>query len=59
MGPLEIIVLILAPSFVAFIIGKYIYKRVKGIPTGECANCKLLKTSKELHKYYKQNKKNN
>ena len=49
---LEILVIILASSFVAFILGRYIYKRIKGLPTEECANCKMLKASKNLKKYY-------
>ena len=57
MQPIEIIVLILAPSFVLFILSSYIYKRIKGLPTGECADCGLKKASKKLIKYYRKHKK--
>ena len=56
MEVLEILLIILAPSYVLFIIGRYIYKRMKHLPTDECANCKLLKASKELKKFYENNK---
>lgn len=40
MEPIEIIVLISAISIVAGVLGRYIYKRIKGMPQGECACCK-------------------
>ncbi len=53
---LEILVIILAPSYVLFILGTYIYKRIKGLPTGECSNCKLKNANKNLIKYFNKHK---
>ena len=39
MGLIDIIVLIVVVLVVALIIGRYIYKRVKNIPTGTCGDC--------------------
>lgn len=56
MQPIEIIVLIAAISIVLGVLGRYIYKKIKGMPTGECSCCKssmkgtLKKISKELEK---------
>ena len=47
---LEIIVILLVVSFFLFLIGRYIYKKVKGLPTGECACCH--KSTKQLLKEY-------
>ena len=47
---LEIIVISLVVSFFLFLIGRYIYKKVKGLPTGECACCH--KSTKQLLKEY-------
>lgn len=51
---LEIVVIIIVVSFFGFLIGRYIYKKVKGLPTGECACCH--KSTKQLvdeyHKCY-------
>ena len=56
---LEILVITIVIGFFAFLIGRYIYKKVKGLPTGECAYChkgskRLLK---EYHKWCCSNKK--
>ena len=56
MQPIEIIVIILAPAFVLTILGIYIYKRVKGLPTEECANCKMKNAKKDLKKYFEKHK---
>lgn len=39
MGPIEIIVIIVLVTVVSLIIGKYIYKRKKNLPVGECSCC--------------------
>ncbi len=39
MKPIEIIVMVGAILVVLLVIGTYIYKRYKGLPTGECAYC--------------------
>ena len=36
----EILVIVLAVSFVCFIFGKEIYKKIKKIPSNECSYCK-------------------
>lgn len=51
---LEIVVITLVVFFFLFLIGRYIYRKIKGLPTGDCACChkgskKLLK---EYHKAY-------
>ena len=47
---LEIVVITIVISFFAFLIGRYIYKKIKGLPTGECACCH--KSTKQLLKEY-------
>ena len=36
----EIILIIASVSFVIFIFGRMIYKRIKGMPSSECSCCK-------------------
>lgn len=50
---LQIGVITLTIIFFAWLIGSYIYKKSKGLPTGECANChkgtaKLLKEYRKV-----------
>ena len=53
---LEIIVAVICICFVGFLIGRYIYKRVHHLPTGDCACCH--KSKKQLLKeYHKLNNK--
>lgn len=54
---IEIIVIIACIAIVGGVLGTYIYKRVKGIPTGECVECRkgTKKLLKEYKKMYKQN----
>ncbi len=40
MQPIEIIVIILCVLIVGGVLGSYIYKKIKHLPTGDCANCK-------------------
>ena len=47
---LEILVVVLTLAFLGFVIGRYIYKRIKHLPTGECACCH--KSKKQLLKEY-------
>ncbi len=49
---IEIIAIILIISFLAAIIGSYIYKKIHHIPTGDCANCH--KNKEQLLKEYHQ-----
>ena len=39
MKPIEIIVIILCVLIVGGVIGKYIYRKVKKLPSNECASC--------------------
>ena len=55
---LEILVIIFSISFVLLILGRYIYKKIKHLPTGECANCKLAKKGNGLKEYYYRHKNN-
>ena len=47
---LEIVVITIVIGFFAFLIGRYIYRKIKGLPTGECAYCH--KSTKKLLKEY-------
>ena len=49
---LEIVVITLVISFFMALIGRYIYRKVKGLPTGDCAYCH--KNSKKLLKEYRK-----
>ena len=55
---IEILVVAGVVAFFAFLIGRHIYRKVKGLPTGECACCH--KSTKQLldeyHKCYCSNK---
>lgn len=48
----EILLIILIVSFVLFIFGREIYKKVKKIPSGECSYCHS--NSKKLLKQYRK-----
>lgn len=50
---LEIVVIAAVILFFAALIGRYIYKKAKGLPTGECAMCHKSKKRllKEYHEY--------
>ena len=39
MKPIDIIVLVVVIIVIGLIIGRYIYKRIKHMPTGECSCC--------------------
>ena len=39
MSAIEIIVIVSSVLIVLSVIASYVYKRIKGLPTGECANC--------------------
>lgn len=39
MEPIEIIVIIISLVIVGSVIGSYIYKKIKHLPTGDCACC--------------------
>ena len=43
MKPIDIIVLVVILLVLGLIIGRYIYKRIKHMPTGECACCSTKK----------------
>ena len=47
---IEIAVIVTVIAFFSFIIGRYVYRKIKGLPTGECACCH--KSSKKLLKEY-------
>lgn len=56
---IEIMVIIACIAIVGGVLGTYIYKRAKGIPTGECAECRkgTKKMLKKYKKMYGENKK--
>ena len=47
---LEVVVIVGVVCFFLFLIGRYIYRKKKGLPTGDCAMCH--KSSKKLLKEY-------
>ena len=53
----EIILIVVSASFVLFIFGRMIYKRIKGMPSDECSSCKvnmqkmMKKAKKEASKF--------
>ena len=49
---IEILVVVLTLSFLLFLLGRYIYKKKKGLPTGECACC-AKKGKNLLNQYHK------
>ena len=62
MDPIGIIVAIACVLIVGSVFGSYIYKKVKHLPTGECACCQKdskKKQSKLLKEYYRRYPKNN
>ena len=49
---IEILVIALIIAFLSFLIIRYIYKKAKGLPTGECACCANKKKGNNLLKQY-------
>jgi len=43
MHPIEIIVIICCVLIVGGVLGNYIYRKIKHLPTGECSSCKKAK----------------
>lgn len=58
MQPIEIIVIIASCIIVLMNIGKYVYRKMKHLPTGECASCGI-KGKNLFNDYYRVNSKNN
>ena len=51
----EILLIIASVSFVCYIFGKMIYRRIKGLPSEECSSCKknmtkMIKKAKKAAK---------
>lgn len=60
MTPIEITILVICILIVGGNIARFIYKKVKHLPTGECACCsKAKKKSNLLEMYRKDNPKTN
>lgn len=57
MSTIEVIVIICSISIVLAVFGNWIYRKIKGLPTGECAMCSgnSKKLIKEYKKFVKQN----
>ena len=51
---IEILVIALVVAFLAFVISRYIYKKVHHLPTGKCECCHSHKSNlvKDYHKKY-------
>ena len=59
MKPIEIIVIIACILIVGGVLSRYIYRKVKKLPTGECACCKKTKEKNSIvENYYKSYPKN-
>ncbi|MCH5171787.1 MAG: hypothetical protein J1F31_03015 [Erysipelotrichales bacterium] len=58
MEPIEIIVIIITVLIIGSVIGNYIYRKIKHLPTGECACCQKKGNNlvKQYRKYYQKNK---
>lgn len=56
MGPVEIVTIVVVSLIVVSIIGVFVYKKIKHLPTGECSCCKS-KGNALLKKYRKKYKK--
>ncbi len=54
MKTIDIIILFVIVGIVLLIIGIYVYKRVKKIPTGECSCCKSTMGAKRMFKNIKK-----
>jgi hypothetical protein len=55
---IEIIVIIACIIIVGGVIGRYIYRVVNKLPTGDCACCSKTKRGNKLVKAYKKKYKN-
>ena len=53
MTPLDIVILLLGLSVIAYVIGTKLYRKSKNLPTGECYSCSL-KAEKTLKKIRKE-----
>lgn len=53
---IEILVIAIVVAFVGVVVGRYIYKKVHHLPTGECECCHKSNKQllKEYHKEYKK-----
>lgn len=49
---IEILVVVITLAFFLLLLGRYIYKKKKGLPVGECASC-ALKGKTLLNQYHK------
>ena len=51
---LIVVTVLFSTLLVGTLLGRYIYKRAKGLPTGDCAYCHkgVNKMLKEYHKLY-------
>ena len=54
MEPIEIIVIIACVLIVGGVIGRYIYRRINKLPTGDCACCSNTKKGSKLVKAYRR-----
>ena len=52
---LAIVCVLFSLSLIGYLIGKYMYRRAHGLPTGDCECCHI-NTKKILKKYHKYKK---
>lgn len=56
MTALEIIVVVCCVLIVGGVVFNYLYRKRKGLPTGECRDCVFANKKKFLKEYYKKEK---
>ena len=49
---LAVICILFSVSLIGLLVGRYVYKRMHGLPTGDCSCCHI-NTKKILTKYHK------
>ena len=52
---LAVVCILFSLSLIGYLIGKYVYRRTHGLPTGDCECCHIntKKLLKQYHKYKK------
>ena len=51
---LAIICILFSLSLIGFLVGRFVYRRMHGLPTGDCESCHI--NTKKLLKQYRKNK---
>ncbi|MDD4103728.1 MAG: hypothetical protein PHU89_01800 [Bacilli bacterium] len=54
MAVIEIVVIIVCVAIVGGVFGTWVYKKTKGLPTGDCESCGLIANKKKILKQYRK-----